>query len=143
MLDKLETNTLGIRARIRFVSYLHEERFAHCLDLMKRNMTPGIEALLYILSGCNELWNVGVEKMYNFEAGGIITDTDYSDTLTINGKTLLKLAHHLAMDVKYNDLVHTLRCYFPGLEHVHLELAIEAIKLAYLPEIKVKSEIVL
>jgi len=134
ILDKLDAKRLDIRTRVRFAGYIHEERFIHSLKLAGNNKSPGTEAMLYILSGCNELWQAGIETFYDFEAGTTISYTDSKSSLSDNGQKLLRLAYHLANGFDRDDLIHSLRYYFPGLEYAHLELAIEAVKLSLFPE---------
>ncbi len=103
------------------------------MELAKTKVTPGVEALFYILSGCNELWSAGVAAFYDFETGSAVSDCSGNVALTREGEELLKLGCHLAGRAAPDDLVHVLQSYFPSLGYVHLELAIEAIKLAYFP----------
>ena len=129
--DGLEPVKLGIQAKIRFISYLHEERFISCLNLAQGYRNPGKDAMLYILSGCNELWQAGVDTFFNFETGTTIERAESHSLLSENGKNLLRLAFHLANGSEEKDITHILRYYFAGLEYVHLELAIEALKLTF------------
>jgi len=131
ILDKMDPDSLDIRTRMRFIGYIHEERFSSCLERTAKNKTPGIEAMLYILCGCNELWQVGIETLFDFESG--VTIKYASDALSDNVRKLLSLAFHLANSFDRNNLVRDLRYYFPDLEYVHLELAIEALKAALFP----------
>jgi len=133
ILDRLDPENLDIRTRARFISYIHEERFADCLNLAGNNRTAGIDAMLYILSGCNELWQAGVETFFSFEDATTIDYTESKSSISDNGRKLLRLAYHFANGLEGDDLVHVLRYYFSGLEYVHLELAIEAVKLALFP----------
>ncbi len=134
-LDGIDVDNLPVRAKVRFVSYIHEERFAGCLRRAGSDREPGAEGLLYILSGCNELWNAGAESFYNFETGATIKIFSGVDNITAISRQLLMLGYHLANGFDRASLVHTLQGYFPGLEHIHLELAIEAVKLALYLEI--------
>jgi len=133
VLDRLDGENPDMRTRVRFISYVHDERFNHCLDLAGKNRNPGIEAMLYILSGCNELWQAGVEIFFDFAEGTTIRYTESKSTLSGNGQKLLRLAYHLANGSDQDDLLHVLHYYFGGLEYVHLELAIEAVRMAFYP----------
>jgi len=135
ILDRLDAKSLDIRTKVRFIGYIHEERFMHCMKLTEKSKAHGVEPMLYILSGCNELWQVGVETFYSFESGTTISYADSKTALSDNGRKLLRLAYHLANSFDRDNIVYILRDYFPGLEYVHLELAIEAIKLALFPGI--------
>ncbi len=132
-LDSIDLKNLNIRARVRFVSYIHEERFTDCLNRTGSHREPGVESLLYLISGCNELWNAGAEAFYDFKTGATISYKDTEHVFTGNGKELLRLGYHLANGFDRTDLLHTLQSFFPGLEYIHLELAIEAVKLALSP----------
>ena len=129
-LDSIDLKNLNIRAKVRFVSYIHEERFTECLNRADSHREPGVEALLYLVSGCNELWNAGAETFFDFKTGATISYKDTERVFTGNGKELLRLGYHFANGFDRTDLLHTLQGFFPGLEYIHLELAIEAIKLA-------------
>jgi len=131
ILDKMDPDSLDIRTRVRFIGYIHEERFSSCLKRTAKRRTPGIEAMLYIFCGCNELWQAGIDTFFDFEAGATISCA--GNAFSDNGRKLLSLAYHLANSFDRNNLVHDLRYYFPDLEYVHLELAIEALKAALFP----------
>lgn len=133
IIDSIDSNKLDIRTTAKFIGYIHEERFVGCLKLSEKNRSPGIDALLYIISGCNELWKTGVETFFDFDAGTTISYAESKSTLSENGQKLLRLAYHLANGFDPEDIAHVLRYYYIGLEYVHLELAIEAIKLALFP----------
>lgn len=140
ILDKLDAQKLDIRTKVRFVGYIHEERFMECLERIGENMRTGTEAALYIMAGCNELWQAGVDTLFDFEAGVIKSDAINDIPLSDNGAKLLKLADHFTLHFDKGNTVNVLRYYFPGLEYVHLELAIEAIKLALFPDIVCNTE---
>jgi hypothetical protein len=134
MLDKWDMGMYGVMAEMRFISYLHEERFARCLELAKVEMSLDVKAMLYIISGCNALWDYGIEKCFDFETGTPMGEPGDVSELPEDTRALLALAHHLAKGLNSEDIVHTLRYYFTDLEFVHLELAIEALRLALFPE---------
>jgi len=133
LLDSANLKDVDIFTRMRFVSYVHEGRFKGCLERLTKNITPGMEAMLYILCGCNELWQAGIETFFDFELSATISHTDSHTSLSGESKRLLSLAFHFANDFDRNNLVHDLRYYFSDLEYVHLELAIEAMKVALMP----------
>ena len=135
ILDKLDASRLDVRAKVRFISYIHEERFMQCLERVEEDTKPGAVAMLYIISGCNELWATDVEAYYDFNSGATLNNPDSKNSLSDNGQKLLELSYHLSNNFNRDKLVNILRYYFPGLEYVHLELAIEAVKLALFPEI--------
>ena len=68
ILDKLDSQQ-DIRTRMRFISYIHEEQYAHCTKLAVGNLSSGKQAMLYIISGCHELWQAGLENFFDFETG--------------------------------------------------------------------------
>ena len=127
-------NKLNLRARLCFVSYIHEERYIHCLQRTKKR-TPGIEALLFILSGSNELWDVGVDTFFDFGESTMVSYSDMNVSLSEDGQVQLRLAFHLIDGIDRQRLVHELRYCCASLEDANLELAIEAIKLALLPSV--------
>ena len=133
ILDSFSPDNPDLRARLRFISYIHEERFVGCLQCAKAR-TPGIEAMLFIISGCNELWNIGVETLFNFEEGAAISYDGRKISLSDNGLHMLRLAYHLADGIDRHNLVRELWYCCAGLEYVNLELAIEAIKLVLYPD---------
>lgn len=135
VLDKVSTQEEDIRMKARFTGYVHEEQYVQCLELARDIRSPGIDAMLYIISGCNELWNAGPESFLNFETGKIIPSETMPEKFTDNGAKLLRLAYCFAQGLELGQLVNVLRLYFPGLEYVHLELAIEAMRLALFPGI--------
>jgi len=133
-----EINKEDMRMKAQFTGYLHEEQYTHCIELAGDIRNPGIDAMLYIISGCNELWNAGPESFLNFKTGKIIPSESMTEEFSDNGAKLLRLAYCFAQGLELGRLLDVIRLYFPGLEHVHLELAIEAIRLAlfseYIPE---------
>lgn len=86
--------------------------------------------MLYIIAGCNELWNADVNTFIDFNTGEPQSYDESIKNLSYGGAKLIRLAHHLANGLDRDDLVTVISCYFPGLEYVHLELAIEDLKLA-------------
>ena len=133
ILDSFSPDNLNLKTRLRFIGYIHEERFTGCLQRAGVS-TPGTEALLFIISGCNELWAAGVETFFNFDEGEPVICAERNLTFSDNGVHMLRLAYHLAKGIERNNLVSELWYCCAGLEHVNLELAIEAIKLALSPE---------
>ena len=131
--DKIDSKKLDLLTMVRFVSYIHEERFTQCLKRVEQNIPHNVKAFLYIISGCNELWQVGIEVFYDFESGGPINRTDIKHSFSENNRELLRLAYRIVRRFDKDELVHILRHYFPCLEYIHLELAIEAVKLALFP----------
>ena len=115
---------------IQFISYLHRERFDSCIERLKEPICPGIAAALYIISGCGELWVYGVDRLYDFSSRMPIP-FENATPLPAGVSRLQQLAFHLAecTDVQ---LCSVLSRYFDKLEHVNLELAIEAVTIAYL-----------
>jgi len=93
---------------------------------------PGIEALLYIISGCNELWNAGPNTFYNFETGEIFCQEHTTQPLSEESERLLSLACSFSLGLVWDRLTNVL-LHFRELEHVHLELAIEALQIALFP----------
>lgn len=128
--DSLPLNGTDARTYVRFVSYVHEERYVQCLERMKgssRNL--GIEAMAYLIAGCNELWDAGIDSFLNFETWELMPQEDRAESFSTQGAKLFRLACCFAREVAVNRLSHYINGYFPGLEHLHLELAIEAIRL--------------
>jgi len=70
-LDKLDSQQ-DIRTRMHFISYIHEEQYAHCTKLAVGNLSSGKRAMLYIISGCHELWQAGPENFFDFETGTVV-----------------------------------------------------------------------
>lgn len=132
VLDKISSQPDDIRMRVRFIGYVHEEQYIECLDRVGKNRTPGIEAMMYIISGCNELWIAGTDTFFDFEAGNVIPQESITASYSNEGARLLRLAYCYANGLKMSqeDLLHVLHNYFIGLENIHLELAIEAMRLA-------------
>lgn len=130
VLDNLKPDGADIQTWMRFIGYIHEERFTQCLKLAGKTGNAGIEAMLYIISGCNELWQAGAESFLDFSTGETKSYAESVKPLSDGGAKLLRLAYHLAHGLDRDYLVSVLSRYFPGLEYVHLELAIEAVKLA-------------
>ena len=133
ILNNFSRNNLGLYSRLHFISYIHEERFTHCLQRAKMR-SPGIDAMLFIISGCNELWDIGVETFFDFNESVSICYAERNLSLSGNGIKLLRLAYHLAVGMERHNLVNDLWHYCANLEYVDLELAIESIKLALSPE---------
>lgn len=129
ILDNLEPDGMGMRVRVRFISYIHEERFLQCLEMSGDNRKAGIEAMLYIIAGCNELWNADVKTFIDFNTGEPKSYAESIKALSYSSAKLLRLAHNLTDGLDWDNLSVVLSGYFPGLEYVHLELAIEALKL--------------
>jgi len=138
ILDKLDSQQ-DIRTRMHFISYIHEEQYAHCTKLAVGNLSSGKQAMLYIISGCHELWQAGLENFFDFETGIVVPYKEGISSFSDDGVILLRLAYHLAHGSDWDMLGYMLRHYFAGLGYIHLELAIEALKLAFFPE---ASEIV-
>lgn len=134
VVDKLSFQTDDIRMKVRFISYVHEEQYIQCLDRAGNHRAPGIEAMLYIISGCNELWNAGPDTFFDFETGKVIIQESVTASYSRGSAKLLRLAYCYAHGLKLDQrqLLHVLHSYFSGLEHIHLELAIEAMRLALL-----------
>ncbi len=132
IVDKLDAQNLDIRLSVRFMGNAHEERFIACTGRTGSKKKPGSETALYILSGCEELWQA-LDRLYDFETGAVNPDAANDIQLSSSGIILLQLAEHFADGFDLNDVVHILRRYFTGLERVHLELAIEALKLSIFP----------
>ena len=116
----------------RFISYIHEERFAGCLQHVK-SRTPETDAFLYILSGSNELWTAGADNYFCFDNSAAINHVDVNPSVSDKGRNLLRLAFHLANGIERHNLLDELWYYCSSLEYVELELAIEAIKLVLYP----------
>jgi hypothetical protein len=132
--DDLPLRADDARMKARFISYLHEERYSQCLERMEGTMrTPGTDAMLYIISGCNEFWNAGVDAFVNFETWELIPQEDMTESFSVQGAKLLRLAYCFAHEVAVERLPNVINGYFPGLEYVHLELAIEAMRIALFP----------
>ena len=126
LLDSLGLDNSEQKKYPRFISYLHEERFIDCLQRVGKDLSPGATAMLYIISGCNELWNIGVDSFFDFSQK---TPLDYTETvLSENSGRLLRFSCHLANSADISK-ANSLYKYIPSVEYVHLELAIEAIKL--------------
>ena len=132
IVDKLDAQNLDIRLRVRFMGNAHEERFIACTGRAGSTKKPGSETALYILSGCEELWQA-LDRLYDFETGEVNPDAANDIPLSGSGVMLLQLAEHFADGFDLNDVAHTLRRYFPRLERTHLELAIEALKMSVFP----------
>jgi len=137
VVDRLSGQTDDIRMKVRFISYVHEEQYIQCLGRVKGYRTPGTEAVLYIISGCNELWNAGPDTFFDFETGEVIPQEAMTAAFSSKGAKLLRLAYCYAGGLKLDQehLLHMLRSYFSGLENIHLELAIEAMRLALFSDI--------
>jgi len=137
VVNKLSIQVDDIRMRVRFISYVHEEQYIKCLDRAKKDLAPGVKAMLYIISGCNELWNAGPDTFFDFETGEVIPQESITATYSDEGAKLLRLAYCYAYGLKMDQrqLLHVLYNYFWGLEHIHLELAIEAMRLALFSDI--------
>lgn len=133
ILSDMTHDSLDLRTRLRFISYIHEERFASCLHRIKKR-TLGIEASLFIISGCNELWAAGIETFFDFEGGKTISYADKKLSFSDDDIKMLRLAYHLAGGIQRNNLVSDLWHHCASLKYVNLELAIEAVKLALLPD---------
>lgn len=119
----------GSQLQVRFISYIHEERYMRCLAQWEKYLTPGTQALLYIICGCNELWDAGPDTFFDFEQEKMISQESIPEDYSPGTAILLRLAYCYATGVEMNQaqLLHILRSYFTGLEHVYLELAIEAL----------------
>lgn len=138
IVDKLSDQSSDICMKTRFISYVHEEQYSQCLKrVRKEHQTPGIAAMLYIISGCTELWNAGVDTLFNFKEGKPIPQEAITDTYSVKGAKLFRLAYCYAYGVKLDQkqLLHMLQNYFSGLEQIHLELAIEAMRIALFSDI--------
>ena len=137
VVDRLSGQTDDIRMKVRFISYVHEEQYIQCLGRVKGYRTLGTNAMLYIISGCNELWNAGPDTFFDFETGEVIPQEAMTAAFSSKGAKLLRLAYCYAGGLKLDQehLLHLLRSYFSGLENIHLELAIEAMRLALFSDI--------
>jgi hypothetical protein len=129
-----EPNGSAAWLRPRFISYIHDERFAYCLGKANRKLGQGTRAMLYIISGCNELWQAGVETFFDFSKGKMKSDAACDCALTDNCEILLRLAYHLAGIQDRGNLISAIGCYFQDLEYVHFELATEAVKMVIFPK---------
>jgi predicted DNA-binding protein YlxM (UPF0122 family) len=127
LLGKLGTLKSDVKSRARFISYAHEERFNDCLNQAGDKGNLNIELMLYLVSGCDELWQAGVETFFDFDSGKPI---NHVLPLSCQGEKLLRLALHFVKDFGRDGLVQTLNRYYASLEYVHLELAIEAVSMA-------------
>jgi hypothetical protein len=133
MLDKLSAQSGDVHMEARFTGYAHEERYTQCMGHLKDALlSPGIQAMLYIVTGCDELWNAGADSFIGFETGEVVPQESITESFTSQGSKLLRLAYCYAHGVGLNQLSHIVNSYFPGLEGFHLELAIEAMRLAQL-----------
>jgi len=133
ILDNSSINSLNTRTKPCFISYIHEERYRLCIERVLKRQPPGAGALFYIISGCDELWKAGVETFFDFEKGAAISAGEDGNTLSENGSNLLRLGYYLVSGFSRDSLIQNLGNYIAGLEYVHLELAIEALKLALYP----------
>jgi hypothetical protein len=130
-LDSLSVQGGGLLPEARFISYLHEERYAQCMSrLTEMTRTPDIEAMMYIISGCNELWNAGIDTFINFETWEVTSRNCIEKSFSTQGEKLLLLTYYYALGFDPHNLSYIINSYFPGLEHVHLELAIESLRVA-------------
>ena len=124
--DGLGLNLTEPQIQPRFVSYLHEERFTDCMQRIGNDICPGTSAMLYIISGCNELWNMGVDSFFDFVLKKPLKCEE--SALSANSANLLKFAHYLESNADIGKSDNLYR-YIPVIDYVHLEIAIEAIKL--------------
>ena len=130
ILDQIEHGESGSKGRLRFTGHIHEERYLDCLNRAGNLIAPGIEAMLYIICGCNELWNAGPNSFYGFEDGGVFGREHITQPLTDKGEKLLRLAHCLSRGCIWDRLADIMQSHFRDLEDAHLELAIEALLIA-------------
>ncbi len=132
VLDNLsDTLTDGSHSGIRFISYMHEERYAQCLERMKDTIRmSGTEAIVYIISGCDELWNAGVDAFLDFETWEVKAPEALIESLSEQAAKLLRLACCYALGFNPRHLSQLISRFFSGLEYVHLELAIESLRVA-------------
>lgn len=124
----------SIQAQICFVSYIHKERFASCLKRAGSNASPGVQAMLYILAGCNELWAVGPEAFFDFDTGTVIVGEDKLPDISEDTVNLLRLALRFARISERKQLFRIPGSYFSSLKFLHYELGLEALKLALFPD---------
>lgn len=135
VVDKLSAQANDIRMKARFIGYVHEERCVQCLKrLKKEHRNPGLDAMLYIISGCNELWNAGPDSFVSFETGKPVPQESITGAFSEQGAKLLRLAYCYAHGLTLDRLPAVLNSYFSGLEHIHLELAMEGMRLALFPK---------
>jgi predicted DNA-binding protein YlxM (UPF0122 family) len=131
LLNSLPAQPDGIRVETRFVSHLHEERYLQCLSRIEgAHRTPGLKAMMYLISGCNELWNAGADSFLSFETWEVLSEAAMEKSFSAQGARLLQLARFYALDFNPRHLPDIINNYFPGLELVHLELAIESLRIA-------------
>jgi hypothetical protein len=140
VLDKVEAIEPDSECRLRFIGYIHKERYLDCLSRLVSNDFSGIEAMFYIISGCNELWNAGVDTFYNFDAGEIILQEHMTQSFSDKGEKLLRLAYCLSHGLIWDRLGDVLKTHFRELEHVHLELALEALLISLFPRYRYVSK---
>jgi hypothetical protein len=86
--------------------------------------------MMYLISGCNELWNAGIDNFFDFETWEAKQPGDAMESLSSQGAKLIRLACCYALDFNPHHISQLLNSYFPGLEYVHLELAIESLRVA-------------
>jgi hypothetical protein len=129
--DSLPRQAGSARLSIRFISHLHEERYLQCLSRIEgAHQTPGLKAMMYLISGCNELWNAGADSFLNFETREVLSEAAVEKSFSVQGARLLQLARFYSLDFNPRHLPDLINNYFPGLELVHLELAIESLRIA-------------
>lgn len=135
VLDKVDPSKMDVGTRARFVSYLHGERFTQCMDRLGKNRGKCAEAVLYLLTGANELWNTGIDALFDFEQG--VSRKDAIKDMELSGAAvmLFRLARYFDTDFPKKESMPALRAYFSSMDFLHLELAVEAVKLAFFPGI--------
>jgi predicted DNA-binding protein YlxM (UPF0122 family) len=133
ILDKVSRDNIDIRTRTRFISCVHEKRFVQCLKRAGDQLNPGGTAMLYIISGFNELWNIGVETFFDFSSAALIPYGDKMPPLSDQGARLLEMAYFLGRGAETRHITAVFHHEFQDLEYLDLELAIEAVKLALFP----------
>lgn len=114
--------------KTRFIGYLHEERFLEYKDkLGVKEESAAALAVLYLLTGSNEFWIAGVDKLYNFERCELAPE---KPALSENGEKLWRLAAMISQGLHRYNILFVIRTVLSGLQHLNLELAVEAIQIA-------------
>lgn len=133
-IDSLPLTAGDMWTQVRFISYLHEERYSQCLRHMGgQKRTVGSDAMLYIISGCNELWDAGADTFLNFETRELIPQNNMTQSFSPQAAKLLRFAYCCMRGIPIHQLGDVINSYFQGLEYPYLEFAIEALRLAVLP----------
>jgi hypothetical protein len=129
-LDNLSEKYDCFQTVVRFVSYLHEERYLQCqARLTGEAQFPSIEAMIYLISGCNELWSAGIDTFFDFETQKMKQFESAVESFNSQSVKLLRLANCYGLGFNTHDVSHLINNYFTELEHMYLELAIESLRL--------------